>query len=56
VSNPAVCSLPPHAIRQTAADLRAGKPLDEKQSVNVDEFEKVVELRRWQEIEKQFQP
>ena len=44
-----------HAIRQAAENLRAGKPLDPEQAVNMDEFEEIVELRHWQEIEKRFQ-
>jgi 2-methylisocitrate lyase-like PEP mutase family enzyme len=44
------------AIQQAAKDLRAGKPLDKNESVDMDEFEKIVELRHWQEIEKRFKP
>lgn len=44
-----------HAIREAAAHLRAGKPLDAERAVNMDEFEEIVELRHWQEIEKRFQ-
>ena len=45
-----------YAIRRAAEDLRAGKPLDKERAVDMDEFEEVVELRHWQEIEKRFQP
>jgi 2-methylisocitrate lyase-like PEP mutase family enzyme len=44
-----------HAARQAAADLRAGKPLDERCAVNMDEFERIVELAHWQGLEKKFQ-
>ena len=42
------------AIQRAAADLRAGKPLDKEEAVDMDEFEKVVELGHWQEVEKKF--
>jgi len=45
-----------HAIRQAVKNLRAGRPLDKAASVDMDEFEQIVELRHWQQIEKQFQP
>ena len=41
-------------IQQATKDLRAGKPLDKSAAVDMDEFEKIVELKHWQEIEKQF--
>jgi 2-methylisocitrate lyase-like PEP mutase family enzyme len=44
-----------HAIREAAESLRAGKPLDPDKSVDMDEFEKIVELKHWQELEKRFQ-
>ena len=44
-----------HAIREAAKNLRAGRPLDTEQSVDMDEFEKIVELKHWQDIEKRFQ-
>lgn len=43
-----------HAIQKAAEDLRAGKPLDKEQAVDMDEFMKIVELDHWQKIEKQF--
>lgn len=43
-----------YAIRRAAADLRAGKPLDKAEAVDMREFLKVVELEHWQEIEKQY--
>ena len=45
-----------YALRKAASDLRAGKPLDKEQAVDMDEFLKIVELRHWQEIEKRLQP
>jgi 2-methylisocitrate lyase-like PEP mutase family enzyme len=45
-----------HATRKAAEDLRAGRPLDREQAVDMDDFEKIVELKHWQEIEKSFQP
>ena len=44
------------AIQQAAKDLRAGKPLNKDGAVDMDEFERIVELRHWQEIEKRFTP
>lgn len=44
------------AIQRAAADLRAGKPLDKDDAVDMKTFEKIVELQHWQEIEKQFKP
>ena len=44
------------AIQRAAKDLRAGKPLDRDQSVNMKEFLKLVELEHWQDIEKEFTP
>ena len=45
-----------YALRKAASDLRAGKPLDKEQAVDMDEFLTIVELRHWQEIEKRLQP
>jgi len=44
-----------HAIRAAAQDLRAGKPIDKDQAVDMQEFHKIVELKHWQEVEKRFQ-
>jgi len=44
-----------YTIRKAAEDLRAGRPLDREHAVDMDEFEKIVELRHWQDIEKRFQ-
>ena len=44
-----------HAIREAAKDLRAGRPLKKEQSVDMDEFEEIVELQHWQGLEKRFQ-
>jgi 2-methylisocitrate lyase-like PEP mutase family enzyme len=45
-----------HALQQAAKDLRAGRPLRKDQSVDMDEFEKIVELQHWQKIENEFAP
>ncbi len=42
------------ALQRAAEDLRAGKPLDAKESLDMDEFLKVVELKHWQAIEKKY--
>jgi 2-methylisocitrate lyase-like PEP mutase family enzyme len=44
------------ALQQAAKDLRAGKPLDRDQSVNMNEFLKIVELEHWQDVEQKFAP
>ena len=45
-----------HALRRAAEDLRAGRALCKDESVDMDEFEKIVELPHWQKIEQQFAP
>lgn len=42
------------ALGSAARDLRAGRQMDQGQAVNMEEFEKIVELGHWQEIEKKF--
>jgi 2-methylisocitrate lyase-like PEP mutase family enzyme len=42
------------AIQQAAEDLRKGKPLDKSESVDMQTFEKILELKHWQDIEKRF--
>ena len=42
------------AIQLAAKDLRAGRPLDRERSVDMDMFERIVELKHWQDIEKRF--
>lgn len=42
------------ALQRGAADLRAGKPLDKSDAVDMDAFEKIVDLPHWQAIEKRF--
>lgn len=44
------------AVQRAAADLRAGRPLDAAEAVNMSEFEDVVDLRHWQDVEKRFAP
>ena len=44
------------AIRRAAETLRAGKPMYEREAVDMETFEKIVELEHWQEVEKQFRP
>ena len=41
-------------IERALADLRAGRPLSETQSTDLDEFEQVVGLHWWEMIEKKF--
>ena len=41
-------------IERALADLRAGRPLSENQSTDLDEFEQVVGLHWWEMIEKKF--
>jgi 2-methylisocitrate lyase-like PEP mutase family enzyme len=42
------------AIQKATADLRAGRPLEKNESVDMKTFEKIVELEHWQKIEKKF--
>ncbi len=42
------------AIQNAARRLRDGEPLDKENSVNMEEFEKIVDLKHWQEIEKKM--
>lgn len=42
------------AIQKAAVALRAGKPLEKEESVDMKEFKKIVELEHWQSIEKKF--
>jgi 2-methylisocitrate lyase-like PEP mutase family enzyme len=44
------------ALQRAAADLRAGKPLDRDEAVDMKSFLRMVELDHWQEIEKKFGP
>ena len=43
------------ALQRAAADLRAGRPIDAGQAVNMQGFLDIVELPEWQKIERQFQ-
>jgi 2-methylisocitrate lyase-like PEP mutase family enzyme len=43
-----------HAIERAAADLKAGKQLSKKDSVNFQTYEDIVGLPQWAEIEKKF--
>ena len=43
-------------MQRAAADLRAGKPLDKEEAVDMKTFLRMVELDHWQEIEKKFAP
>jgi 2-methylisocitrate lyase-like PEP mutase family enzyme len=45
-----------HAIERSLQDLRAGKPLDEGESVDMKRFEDLVDLPKWAKIEKNFTP
>jgi 2-methylisocitrate lyase-like PEP mutase family enzyme len=42
------------ALQRAAEDLRAGRPLNKAESVDMKEFLKIVELDHWQAIEKKF--
>jgi 2-methylisocitrate lyase-like PEP mutase family enzyme len=42
------------AIERAAADLLAGRPLDRHEAVNMEAFEKIVDLEHWQRIEKSY--
>jgi 2-methylisocitrate lyase-like PEP mutase family enzyme len=44
------------AIQRAAERLRAGKPLDKDEAVDMKSYLKVVELEHWQEIEKKYKP
>ena len=44
------------AIQRGLADLKAGRPLPEQQSVSMLEFEKLVDIAYWKSIEQQFVP
>src|SRR5205823_5628141 len=44
------------AMREAAADLRAGRKLRREQAMTRDEFMKTVGLEYWQETEKKFAP
>ena len=44
------------ALQRAAADLRAGRPLDRDEAVDMKTFLRIVELEHWQEIEKKFAP
>ena len=42
------------AIERAAADIRAGRPLDPNESVDMEQFEDVVDMAHWKDIEKRF--
>lgn len=42
------------AIQKAAQRLRAGEPLDKDEAVDMKEFEEVVDLAHWQQLEKNF--
>lgn len=43
-----------HATRQALADLAQGQPLNAADSVDMDTFEEIVDLKKWSGIEKKF--
>jgi 2-methylisocitrate lyase-like PEP mutase family enzyme len=43
-----------YAIRRALNDLHRGKELDPGQSVDMKEFERIVDMPRWQKVEKKF--
>lgn len=45
-----------HSIQERLATLRAGLPLDASASVDMNQFEKIVELEKWGAIEDQYAP
>lgn len=44
------------SIQRAAENLRAGEPLDKNNAVNMKMFEKIVEMRYWEAIEKRYSP
>src|SRR5262249_14362093 len=44
------------AIERALDDLKAGRPLDPEQSVDMEEFEQIVGLADWAEVEERFAP
>jgi 2-methylisocitrate lyase-like PEP mutase family enzyme len=42
------------ALQQAAADLRAGRQLDKETAVNMKQFEEIVDLEHWKQLEKRF--
>jgi hypothetical protein len=42
------------AVERAAADLRSGRPLDKQDSVDMRTFEEILELKHWQNIERQY--
>lgn len=44
------------AIRQSLQDLKAGRPLDPAHSLDMESFEKIVDLQYWSDIETRFPP
>jgi len=42
-------------IQAALTDLKLGKPMS-KDAVNMDQFEQIVDIDHWKEIEKEFQP
>jgi 2-methylisocitrate lyase-like PEP mutase family enzyme len=43
------------SLERALADLKAGKPTPEKEAVRLAEYEEIVGLPEWAEIEKRFQ-
>jgi 2-methylisocitrate lyase-like PEP mutase family enzyme len=44
------------ALQVAAQDLRAGRPLNADEAVDMKTFQKIVDLQHWQAIEKKFSP
>jgi 2-methylisocitrate lyase-like PEP mutase family enzyme len=42
------------AIERALTDLKAGKPMNQAEAVDMDGFEEIVEMARWAEIENRF--
>ena len=44
------------AVQHALADLKAGLPMPEKESVTMNEFEKIVDIAYWKSIEEKVLP
>jgi 2-methylisocitrate lyase-like PEP mutase family enzyme len=44
-----------HTIQQAVMDIKHGRPMDQKQALNMDSMEEVLGMKFWQHIEQQYQ-
>jgi 2-methylisocitrate lyase-like PEP mutase family enzyme len=44
------------ALERALVDLKAGRPMPPEEGVNLEQYEEIVGLAEWEEIEKRFQP